>query len=175
MNRLGSSVELLLGDQQIRNDECPICWEKFKVGDDITYGCEAKHLHHTSCFNEMKVKNQYSCSICRSTEEITFKRRCYPCACCKNPISKKDEKLIQASVLIPFFWCIVNIGCPFLCIHTCAKCMCTKEFMIESDNIVNTKLSAGMSKKSVSPLPSPNNSPARQILEPQTLEGISMI
>ncbi len=145
METFESSVSLILPGQEseehIRNDQCPICIEKFKVGDQIIYACEAKHLHHTQCYNEMKQKNHYSCSVCRSKEAIEIVRKFRPGGVfMSSNNTHRDDNLKYNIIQIPIKWCCVNIACPFIWMFMLTKGCCTKQYIIDNDNVVNATL-----------------------------------
>jgi len=118
------------------NDECPICLEKFKVNDELVYGCDAQHLHHSSCFKAMLETNNYTCSLCRHNTNIEYSRKFKPFGCCdKNP-TENDRAIRKKLILLPPAWCVVNICCPFYYLRVIYIGCCTKEYLSTDESVV---------------------------------------
>lgn len=127
---------------QLKNTECPICLEEFKLNDDVKYGCDSKHLHHEKCFDDMLAKNKYLCSICRIEAQYINDRQFYPCACLStNNVSENDSQLQCWSLFLPILYPLGFLILPCIELELCITCCCTKTILIEdNDSIVSTKI-----------------------------------
>ena len=127
------------------NEECPICLEKFKINEELVYGCEAKHLHHASCFQEMIQKNSYTCASCRKDSNVKSVRLCRPCSCMDEDLTTFDQNTNDTVWMIPTGWCLGNICCPFFCLfaYPCLiyQTCCTKEILKSDESVVTGLLS----------------------------------
>jgi hypothetical protein len=55
-----------VSDNNLCNDSCPICTDKFKSGDKIIYWPKCKHPYHDNCYNDLKKHKHITCSLCRN-------------------------------------------------------------------------------------------------------------
>jgi hypothetical protein len=138
------SIKLLLNNEEIRNDECPICYEEFKANDQITVGCEAKHLHHKKCFDDLVKKNNFTCAYCRKSANLIKSRIFKPCSCCDNDLTENDIKLKKQCYNLPLVCCIFNFRiCPKFPYY-CCLCLFTKQEEIITANSIQTSKDSDM-------------------------------
>ena len=52
--------------KKIKNKECPICLESFKLKDMIETNCD--HLFCHDCFFKMMINSKKKCGLCRQVQ-----------------------------------------------------------------------------------------------------------
>ena len=130
---------------QLYNRECPICLEEFEINDTVKYGCKSnpKHWHHEKCFDEMLLKNKYTCAICRCEPVYIYDRQFYPCACLQNSyeVFVEDADTQFMAYCLPILYPLGFLVLPFIELELCIRCCFTRQTVIlNEDYIVTTKI-----------------------------------